>query len=342
MKKILCVGLVFATLLLQTSCTNNTAKKAIEQGKLAMASTDYQSSLKSLQLAKEEGGRGEELDNMISVLENYLEAKEALEAANIDSANEALGRIPENYTDYVISGDIDKLKEEVSKKHKVMADVDSQISGTKKMLANGDYTSASANIAELYSKEMTGYQRRQVDELNSTIQSAQSKIDDASAKKPEVVYVPQTPPKSSNNNVAATYYVVNCKQSITLRTEPSTSASEITQIPLGQAVGYIENAGNGFYKINYDGAIGYSLASYLSASKPNNTASSGTSYTYAKVVNAEEFITLRSSPSTTASEITKIPAGAYVTYLGTAANGFYNIEYNGMSGYGLQSYLEIQ
>ena len=46
-----------------------------------------------------------------------------------------------------------------------------------------------------------------------------------------------------------TYYVVNCKESITLRTSPSTSASEICQIPLGSAVTYITTATNGFYYI---------------------------------------------------------------------------------------------
>nr|WP_295269742.1 SH3 domain-containing protein [uncultured Blautia sp.] len=50
-----------------------------------------------------------------------------------------------------------------------------------------------------------------------------------------------------------TYYVVNCKQSITLRPGPDVSSGEICQIPLGAAVSYIESAENGFYKINYNG-----------------------------------------------------------------------------------------
>ena len=57
-----------------------------------------------------------------------------------------------------------------------------------------------------------------------------------------------------------TYYVVNCKQSITLRPGPDVSSGEICQIPLGAAVSYIESAENGFYKINYNGKTGYSLA----------------------------------------------------------------------------------
>lgn len=57
--------------------------------------------------------------------------------------------------------------------------------------------------------------------------------------------------------------VVNCNESITLRMEPSTSAEEIRQIPLGATVSYIETAENGFYKVTYLGDTGYALASYL-------------------------------------------------------------------------------
>ena len=50
----------------------------------------------------------------------------------------------------------------------------------------------------------------------------------------------------AENNVVATYIVVNCRESITLRATPSVYADELAQIPLGQAVGFIEDIGNGF------------------------------------------------------------------------------------------------
>ena len=132
-----------------------------------------------------------------------------------------------------------------------------------------------------------------------------------------------------------TYYVVNCKQSITLRPGPDVSSGEICQIPLGAAVSYIESAENGFYKINYNGKTGYSLASYLSTSKPSAGASyvavpaQTTTYGYETyyVVNCKQSITLRTSPSTEAGEIS------------AASNGFYYISYNGNTGYALASYL---
>lgn len=149
----------------------------------------------------------------------------------------------------------------------------------------------------------------------------------------------KAPAKKVNDNVVATYYVVNCKESITLRNAPSTSASEITQIPLGKAVGFIENADNSFSKINYDGLTGYVLTSYLSSDKPIVEQQKGRR---AQVVNCKEWITLRSSPSTSASSLGHIPLGAYVECVGDAENEFYKVEYEGKRGYALKAYLEYR
>lgn len=57
--------------------------------------------------------------------------------------------------------------------------------------------------------------------------------------------------------------VVNCRQSITLRTSASSNAREICQIPLGTTVDYIDSVANGFYLINYNGNMGYAKADYM-------------------------------------------------------------------------------
>ena len=62
-----------------------------------------------------------------------------------------------------------------------------------------------------------------------------------------------------------TRYVINCNESITLRTNPDVNAAEICQIPLGTAVATFGDAGNGFISVYYQGSSGYCLASYLSA-----------------------------------------------------------------------------
>ena len=149
-----------------------------------------------------------------------------------------------------------------------------------------------------------------------------------------------TSPAQLNTIIYPTYYVVNCRQSITLRTSPSTSAGEICQIPLGSAVSYLGSAENGFYKIIYNGSTGYGLASYLSPYRSYETVNNNSvSYPTYYVVNCKQSITLRTSPDTSAGEICQIPLGSAVSYISAASNGFYYISYNGNSGYALASYL---
>ncbi len=138
------------------------------------------------------------------------------------------------------------------------------------------------------------------------------------------------------NNI--TYmYVVDCKESISLRESPSTSARVLTQIPLYGMVEFVDEADNGFYMVWYNGQLGYALASYLDIYEPQ--VYTGITYT---VVNCNESITLRTSPYTSAEEICQIPLGAVVNYIQTAGNGFYLVNYNGRNGYALASYLKQQ
>lgn len=166
-----------------------------------------------------------------------------------------------------------------------------------------------------------------------------------SSKAPVSAAVPSEFPSSTEAKSVSykTYYVVNCQESITLRNLPSTKSSEICQIPFGSAVSYIETASDGFYKIIYNGKTGYALASYLDltpqdeppALAPVNTNTYPTYY----VVNCQESITLRKSARTSSGEICQIPLGAAVSFVENAGSGFYEIIYNGKTGYALASYL---
>lgn len=196
------------------------------------------------------------------------------------------------------------------------------------------------------------------DEKESTEDESVTTVEESTVDKTSTVPVseqadiPQTTqiqtqaaePATAMTQVLTTLYVVNCNESITLRTADSTSAKEIRQIPLGAAVSFMENAANGFYKVSYNGSTGYALASYLSVDPYNHyvastTAATDTSWT-GKVVRCNEFITLRKTPSTKGEEITKIPLGAIVTVYSGADNGFYYINYYGSEGYALASYID--
>ena len=73
---------------------------------------------------------------------------------------------------------------------------------------------------------------------------------------------------------ADTLYVVNCKEYVTLRSEPDTDSAALAHVPLGAAVEYYGSSVGSFYEVMYDGMIGYVLSKYLSAA-PCATPSSG-------------------------------------------------------------------
>ncbi len=206
-------------------------------------------------------------------------------------------------------------------------------------------------VASLKAKE---YEESVMESLESSLaESLEASIgveQAANVTVPETVATAQTSAYTPKYALYSTLYVVNCRESISLRTEPSTSAYAKRQIPLGAAVSYIETAGNGFYKISYMGDEGYSLASYLSTSPHNSyttpTAATTAAYSHnlysgdwLQVVRCNVSITLRTYPSTKAQEIRQIPLGDYVKFMDTAENGFYYVEYDGSVGYALASYL---
>ena len=139
---------------------------------------------------------------------------------------------------------------------------------------------------------------------------------------------------AEDNNIKATYFVVNCQESITLWDYPSTHAgNRLATIPLGQAVGFIEVVDDNFSKVNYDGLVGYVISNYISPTSPFRDAT---------VVNCRQSITLREEPTTYARELIQIPLGTKVKYLGVETNSFYKVEYRGMVGFVLKTYLEIE
>ena len=60
-----------------------------------------------------------------------------------------------------------------------------------------------------------------------------------------------------------------------------------------------------------------------------------------KVVNCNEFVTLREEPSTDAAALARVPLGARVDELHWAENGFTCVSYRGRTGYVLSDYLRL-
>lgn len=143
-----------------------------------------------------------------------------------------------------------------------------------------------------------------------------------------------------NTTVSGYRYVSNVRDSIYLRSEPveSSDANIICTIPLGTQVGFIEISNDVFSKINYNGTIGYSKTQYLST---EYTASNTTVVGYRYVVNVENSIYIRSTPSeaNNSNILGTIPLGTQVGFIEQTNSTFSKIAYNGMVGYAKNIYL---
>lgn len=129
--------------------------------------------------------------------------------------------------------------------------------------------------------------------------------------------------------------VMNCTQWVSLRSYPSTSAERITIVPLGSHVNSI-GWSNGFNQVVYNGRTGWILSEYLVSGII--IGDSGAIGEYMKVVNCNEWVSLRNYPNTSASVITRVPLGEWVESVGWQ-NGFNQVNYNGYTGWILTQYL---
>ena len=146
-----------------------------------------------------------------------------------------------------------------------------------------------------------------------------------------------------------TLTVVNCQSWVTLREGPSTTAATVTRVPLGENVdGYYYN--DRFVECYYKGLHGYILSAYLEEGlyrdyqryTPGDETEQNTDYDNflgsMRIVNCESWVTLRSSPSTKASAVTRIPRGELVEAY-KYDEQFAECYYNGMHGFVLKDYL---
>lgn len=125
--------------------------------------------------------------------------------------------------------------------------------------------------------------------------------------------------------------------SLNLRAGPSTSNHIKLTMPEGAWVELLSDLGrSGFYKVSYNGELGYAYGDYLSvggdAGQDPGWGNSGTAYTTSA-------LNLRSGPSTSNAIHLVMPSGAAVQLTGAADSGFYGVVYAGQNGWAHGDYL---
>ena len=145
---------------------------------------------------------------------------------------------------------------------------------------------------------------------------------------------------NSSSSSSQTGTVTNLSGNIQLnfRSGPSTNYSVIGGLSEGTTF-TILSENNGWYKINYDGTVGYVYGYYVSvgSGSSNTSSSSSKTGTVSNLNNGVE-LNFRSGPNTDYSIIGELSEGTTVTIL-SESNGWYKINYNGTVGYVYSDYI---
>ncbi|PFN80552.1 enterotoxin [Bacillus sp. AFS076308] len=116
---------------------------------------------------------------------------------------------------------------------------------------------------------------------------------------------------------------------LNVRQSPATSSLIIGKVTNGQALD-VKSRQNGWLKISYKGKIGYVSSQYT---KETSTSTGGTYYVNASSLN------VRSGAGTNYALMGKLNRGQAVNVKSDLGNGWYQISYNGRTGYVSKQYV---
>ncbi|MBO4351328.1 MAG: SH3 domain-containing protein [Proteobacteria bacterium] len=155
------------------------------------------------------------------------------------------------------------------------------------------------------------------------------------SQQPEPENPPETP--SEPENTTQTGKVVNVTSYLNVRDGAGTDCSIIGSLGPGETVTIIEKVGN-WYKIEYNGGVGYVNADYIEITSsdpttipetPSEDPSSSSSF---EVYITASVLNVRSGPGTSYGKIGSLSQGSQVTVL-EEKDGWYRIEYEGKEGW---------
>lgn len=125
---------------------------------------------------------------------------------------------------------------------------------------------------------------------------------------------------------------VTTNTAVNLRTGAGTSNSIITTLPAGTKL-ICGGQTNGWYKVVYNGTVGYVSGSYVTPSA-TLSGSFGTGTVAASAVN------LRAGAGTNTAVLTSLPKGTQMSVIGVSGE-WYQVNYNGTTGYINSAYVGL-
>jgi len=124
---------------------------------------------------------------------------------------------------------------------------------------------------------------------------------------------------------------------LNLRSGPSTSKSKFLVIPKGGQVDSLSVQSSGWHQVRYNNKVGFVSGKYLKqitqAAPPLSSPAPATNLSSVSIVMVNSSLNMRTGPSKAYKTLLTLSNGKEAEYLGTASTGWYQIRYNGKTGY---------
>ncbi len=202
-------------------------------------------------------------------------------------------------------------------------------------------------------------------ELNEFIAYLKEKINEevgeilAQAEVPETADTPEEmpdTPEEDTQDVPSIITMVRATDVVNIRTSDSEEADKIDKAQIGQEFTLLEQRGNGWSKVDYDGREAFIKSDYLEAvpadetevqvaeaeqppEEPEETVTSSNE-TSMGTVTVIESVKVRKSASTSAESIGTAYEGDVLELIMKQADGWSRIKYNGQTAYVKSDYVE--
>lgn len=152
------------------------------------------------------------------------------------------------------------------------------------------------------------------------------------------VYVDNSP---NGNGVTGTVAIPSSWENLSIRSGPSTNYQIVGSMNNGaKCTVYPNKTSNGWYYVNYNGIWGYASGNQI---KLNNSSNANTRTGIVNIPSSWTDLSIRTGPSTNYQIVGGMPHGARCTvYPDKASNGWYYVEYNGVSGYAAGNRINLQ
>lgn len=177
MKKLL--NIILTLLIITTvGCGTGMEKKAMDQGKLALANKEYDKASASFQLVLDEDSKNDEARKIKEIIDIYLNAKKSIDSNNLDEANTTISSIDGEYSNYSIKDDVNSVKTDIENKISIRDNAQDDITQVENFISEKKYEEAKAIIDGLNKSDLDETQKNKVDELSSTITIDLAKINE--------------------------------------------------------------------------------------------------------------------------------------------------------------------